>query len=76
MGEVHLAQNTVLGRRVALTILPRADDDRMRRFVLEAKSASALNHPNIIKIYETGLPAIRIVRTLHSLVITRRNSYV
>ena len=51
MGEVYLAQDSKLDRPVALKILPEelADNqDRMRRFMQEAKAASSLNHPNII----------------------------
>src|SRR5436305_7040922 len=57
MGEVYLAQDTKLDRKVALKILTAelaAKHDRMRRFVQEAKAAAALNHPNIAHIYEIG----------------------
>jgi serine/threonine-protein kinase len=57
MGEVYLAQDTKLDRKVALKILPAdlaTNKDRMRRFVQEAKAAAALNHPNIATIHEIG----------------------
>jgi serine/threonine-protein kinase len=57
MGEVFLAEDAELERLIALKILPQDlanDTERMRRFVQEAKSASALNHPNIITIHEIG----------------------
>ena len=84
MGEVWLAEDTRLERKVALKLLPAEftqDPDRVRRFMQEAKAASALNHPNIITVYDIGeCEAGRFIvmelvagRTLRS-VIARDNS--
>ena len=57
MGEVYLAHDTSLNRKVALKVLPAdvaSNHDRMRRFKQEATSAASLNHPNIAHIYEIG----------------------
>jgi len=57
MGEVYLALDTELEREVAVKVLPpdaASDEQRMRRFIQEAKAVSALNHPNILTIHEIG----------------------
>src|SRR5512137_3088061 len=57
MGEVYLAQDLSLERSVALKVLPPQlvrNEERLRRFVIEAKAASSLNHPAIVTIHEIG----------------------
>src|SRR5207245_7062186 len=57
MGEVYRARDQSLDREVAIKVLPKelaSDPDRLRRFEQEARAAAALNHPNILAVYDIG----------------------
>jgi serine/threonine protein kinase/Tol biopolymer transport system component len=57
MGEVYRARDTRLNRYVAIKVIPKlvsAEPDRLQRFEIEAKAAAALNHPNILSVYQMG----------------------
>src|SRR5579872_6305878 len=58
MGEVYRARDTRLDREVAIKVLPESlsqDPDRLRRFEQEARTVAALNHPNIMAVYDFGV---------------------
>ncbi len=62
MGEVYRARDTRLNRSVAIKVLPASmtdDPARMHRFEQEARTVAALNHPNILSVYDVG------IRTVH-----------
>src|SRR5262245_50008144 len=67
MGEVYLAEDTRLGRQVALKVLTErldANEDRLRRFELEARTVATLNHPNILTDYDVGYAeGVRFIAT-------------
>src|ERR1044071_6137804 len=58
MGEVYRAHDSALGRNVAVKVIPRelsSDPSRLKRFEQEARATSALNHPNILVIFDLGI---------------------
>lgn len=60
MGEVYLAEDTRLGRKVAIKVLPEqfaGDPERLARFEQEARAAAALNHPHIAAVFDVGSAA-------------------
>ena len=64
MGEVYLARDERLGRKAALKLLPDSlttDETQLSRFKNEARTASALNHPNILTVYEIGAEGNRAI---------------
>ena len=68
MGEVYIAKDESLNRNVALKVLPAGlvkNEERVRRFITEAQSASSLNHPNIVTIYEIGQDRVRGSDPIH-----------
>ena len=68
MGEVYLARDESLDRSVALKILPPElvkNEERVRRFIQEAKSASSLSHPHIVTIHEIGEADLKALDAAH-----------
>ena len=58
MGEIYRARDSRLGRDVAIKVLPAdssTDPDRLKRFEQESKAAGALNHPNLLAVFDTGV---------------------
>ncbi len=58
MGEVYLGEDTRLGRKVAIKVLPEeyaSDPERLARFEQEARAAAALNHPHIAAVFDVGV---------------------
>ncbi len=71
MGEVYLGEDTRLGRKVAIKVLPpefASDPERLARFEQEARAAAALNHPHIAVVHDVGSEATEDGTTTHFMV--------